>query len=156
MAWLQSRPLSVWVGTSQSLFAYPGVLLLHTIGLALVVGPSVLINLRLLGVGRQVPLATLKNAFPLMWVGFSINAASGAVLFAAAAEFTGVKPIFYVKLGLIFLAMITLIRIRRSAFGGRTMPHPDAPIPMRVKSLAVALLILWAAAITAGRYTAYL
>ena len=156
LVWLQSRPIAVWVGESQSLFAYPGVLLLHTIGLAMVVGPSVVLNLRLLGVGRRIPLATLKNVFPLMWVGFAINASSGIVLFAAAAELTGVKPVFYVKLGLILLAMITVTRIRRSVFGNPLMPDPDAPIPAIVKILAGTLLILWGAAITAGRYTAYL
>ena len=157
LVWLQSRPFAAWVGESPSLLAYPTFLFLHTLGLALVVGANAVLDLRVLGAGRRVPLATLQNVFRPMWVGFAINAVSGAVLFAAAAEFTGRKPIFYVKLGLIFLAMVTAMRIRRSLFGGRPAPAVnEAPIPPTVKMLAATSLILWAAAMTAGRYTAYL
>ncbi|MDA1185494.1 MAG: hypothetical protein O2930_12725 [Acidobacteria bacterium] len=154
LVWLQSRPLAVWVAESTSLFAYPTFLLFHTIGLAVVVGANVVLDLRVLGAGRRIPLDALRKIFSPMWVGFALNAASGAVLFAASAEFTGVKPIFYVKLGSILAAMIVMSLIRRSVFGvSRT---PDRPVPNAAKAMALASLLLWAGAITAGRYTAYM
>ena len=152
--WLQSRPLAVWVAESTSLFAYPTFLLFHTIGLAVVVGANVVLDLRVLGAGRQIPLEALRKIFVPMWVGFALNAASGGVLFAASAEFTGVKPIFYVKLGSILAAMIVMSLIRRSVFGASRTP--DSPTPDTAKALALVSLLLWAGAITAGRYTAYM
>ena len=154
LVWLQSRPLAVWVAESTSLFAYPTFLLFHTIGLAVVVGANVVLDLRVLGAGRQIPLEALRKIFVPMWVGFALNAASGGVLFAASAEFTGVKPIFYVKLGSILAAMIVMSLIRRSVFGASRTP--DSPTPDTAKALALVSLLLWAGAITAGRYTAYM
>ena len=154
LVWLQSRPLAIWVAESTSIFAYPTFLLFHTIGLAIVVGSNVVLDLRVLGAGRRIPLETLRKIFGPMWVGFAVNATSGAVLFAASAEFTGVKPIFYVKLGFILAAMIVMSLIRRFVFGASRIP--DSPIPRTAQGLALASLLLWAGAITAGRYTAYM
>ena len=154
LVWLQSRPLAIWVAESTSLFAYPTFLLFHTIGLAVVVGANVVLDLRVLGAGRRIPLDTLRTVFTPLWAGFALNATSGGVLFAASAEFTGVKPIFYVKLGSILAAMIVMGLIRRSVFGASRLP--DSPMPTAAKALALVSLLLWAAAITAGRYTAYM
>jgi hypothetical protein len=154
LAWLQSRSFSLWISESSSLLAYPSVLLVHTIGLAIVVGANVVIDLRMLGAGRQVPLSTLNRVYRPMWYGFTINAISGFLLFAAQAEWTGVKPVFWLKLALIGAALVITVVIRRTVFNDPGAS--DRPIPDGVKWLAIVSLILWAGGITAGRYTAYL
>ena len=153
LEWLQRSSVAVWVGESPSLWAYPPILTLHTVGLALVVGSNAVLDLRLLGAGRRIPLAALESVFRPLWIGFAINAVTGLALFVAAAEFTGTKPIFYVKLGFGFLGLATARLLRRVVFGNRAAL--DGPIPLGTKILAASSLILWAAAITAGRYTAY-
>ena len=154
LEWLQRSDLSIWVGESPSLWAYPTILTLHTVGLALVVGTNTVINLRLLGAGRRIPLEPLKTLYIPMLVGFGINALTGVALFVAAAEFTGTKPIFYAKLGFVFLGLGTAVAIRRAVFGNQEVLN--RPIVLGTKILAVTSLILWVAAITAGRYTAYI
>ena len=154
LEWLQRSDLSIWVGESPSLWAYPTILTLHTVGLALVVGTNTVINLRLLGAGRRIPLEPLKTLYIPMLVGFGINALTGVALFVAAAEFTGTKPIFYFKLGFVFLGLGTAVGIRRAVFGNQEALN--RPIALGTKILAVTSLILWVAAITAGRYTAYI
>lgn len=154
LEWLQRSDLAIWVGESPSLWAYPTILTLHTVGLALVVGTNAVINLRLLGAGRRIPLAPLKTLYIPMLVGFGINALTGVALFVAAAEFTGIKPIFYVKLGFVFLGLGTSVMIRRAVFGDQAAL--DRPIVLGTKILAVTSSIFWVAAITAGRYTAYI
>ena len=153
LVWLQQTSLAVWVAESPSLLAYPGILTLHTVGLALVVGSNAVLDLRLLGAGRRIPLSALEGLFGPLWTGFAVNALSGVLLFVASAEFTGTKPIFYVKLGFVFLGLGTARVLQRVVFGRRAAL--DAPIPGGTKILAAVSLILWAAAITAGRYTAY-
>ena len=74
---LQDSSFGFWVSTAPTIWAYPTILTLHTIGLAMIVGPNAVLDLRLLGVGPRIPIAELRNVFRIMAVGFLINASTG-------------------------------------------------------------------------------
>ena len=150
---LEHSALSTWVKTSPSLWAYSFVLFAHTVGLSLLVGTSVAVNLRLLGMARGLPLAPLDRFFRVMWIGFWINAVSGAVLFAADATTKAANPAFYVKMGFILVAVVDLAWIRRTIF---RQPRADNTVPVSARVLAVVSLLCWTGAITAGRLMAYI
>jgi hypothetical protein len=152
--WLQDTSFAHWVASSPSLLAYPTILTLHTVGMAIVVGTCAVMDLRLLGVGDGVPLTALQGAPRLVWTGFLINAATGLALFTTDAEHKAVQIVFFVKLALIFLALAVYARIRRLVF--RRSEALTAPISSEVKALAVLSLILWTGATVAGRLMAYL
>jgi hypothetical protein len=153
-AWLQETPFAHWVASDPSLLAYPTILTLHTVGMAIVVGTCVVMDLRLLGIATDVPLTALKGAPRLVWTGFLINAATGVALFTTDAEHKATQTVFFVKLALIFLALAVYARLRKLVFRG---PAPMAsPLPGEVKALAVLSLILWTGATVAGRLMAYL
>jgi hypothetical protein len=152
--WLQDTSFAHWVAGSPSLLAYPTILTLHTVGMAIVVGTCAVIDLRLLGVGDAVPLKALSGAPPLVWTGFLINAATGFALFTTDAEHKAMQTVFFVKLALIFLALIVYARIRRLVF--RSPAALASPISGEVKALAVLSLMLWTGATVAGRLMAYL
>lgn len=152
--WLQDTSFSHWVGSDPSLLAYPTILTLHTVGMAIVVGTCVVMDLRLLGVGEGVQLRALQGAPRLVWTGFLINAATGLALFTTDAEHKSMQTVFFVKLALIFLALIVYGRIRALVF--RNPAAMTAPITSGVKTLAVLSLILWTGATIAGRLMAYL
>ena len=57
--WLEGSGLSTWLRESQSIMAFPLVLALHTVGLGLVVGCTVVVNLRILGGASRIPLKPL-------------------------------------------------------------------------------------------------
>ena len=63
LGWLESTGLATWTRESPSLWAYPTILTLHTVGLAVVVGGSSVIALRLLGAGSRIPLTTLGSLY---------------------------------------------------------------------------------------------
>jgi len=151
---LQDSAFSMWVVGSDSLWSYPTILTLHTVGLAIIVGSAFVIDLRVLGIGRDVPVQQMRKVFGFFWTGFAVNLASGLVLFAVDAVHKAGQPVFLVKLTLIAVAIVITARIRRIAFGtaadGTSTTLGDA------RSLAVASLVLWAAAIIAGRLMAYL
>ena len=150
---LQNSAFSVWVVSSDSIWAYPMILTLHTVGLAIVVGAAIVIDLRLLGVGLQIPLVEMNRAFRIFWLGFLINLLSGVVLFVSEAADKAAQPVFLIKLTLIAVGVITTTRIRRVVF------RPDEPsdrLPRAARTLAAASLVLWAGAIVAGRLMAYL
>jgi hypothetical protein len=150
---LEHSAFCTWVRESGSLFAYPGILFLHTVGLAMLVGPNAVIDLRILGVGPQLSLTPLKGLLRMMWVGFWINAVTGSILLVSDASTKLANPAFAIKMVLIGLAVITIFLIKRFTFG------VAAPEPKRAtslgKALAVVSLVLWTGAITAGRLMAY-
>ena len=132
---------------------YPIFLMLHTVGLAMVVGPAWVLDLRLLGYGARLPVETLRGAFRIMWIGFFINASTGIALFISEADDKGLKWIFWVKLVSIAVALVVTSRLRRAVFGGGVAADVAPP---RARSLAKASLALWLVAITAGRLMAYI
>ena len=150
---IEESGFSRWVVGSSSVFAFPSILLLHTIGMGVVVGINAGINLRILGIAPAVPLAPLERFLPLFWVGFWINAATGIILLAADATTKMVNPDFYVKMVFIALAVINLRVLRNRVF--RDPLIDKVPPSMNVKVLAVTSLIFWLGAITAGRLLAY-
>ena len=142
-----------WVRESNSLWAYPGILFMHTLGTAVVVGVSAIVNLRVLGFARRLPVAPLERYFPIIWTGFSASAISGAILFAADATSKIVSPLFGVKMLAIVLGVVTMVVIRRRVFGDRRV---EATASARETRLAAASLVLWLVAIAAGRLMAYI
>ena len=104
---LEQTAFFAWVRESRSLLAYPGILLLHTLGMAVVVGLIGGIDLRILGFAPALPLAPMRKFLPIVWAAFAVNAVTGAILLAADATTKLTNPDFFIKMAFIFLAVIT-------------------------------------------------
>ena len=83
---LQESGVSQWIASSPSLLAYPMFLTLHTVGMAVVVGTCVVLDLRVLGLASDLPLRIFRGSPRLVWSAFTVNAATGAALFMIDAE----------------------------------------------------------------------
>jgi hypothetical protein len=119
--------------------------------MAILVGASVVVALRLLNVSSGVPLARLLPMYRIIWTGFAINLISGLILFITEAADRVVDPIFYIKLASIVFALWVGIAMKR-----RVLAAPDADAKSSLgRGLAVASLSLWTVAIVAGRLMAY-
>jgi hypothetical protein len=152
---LQESDFGVCVTSAPTIFGpdvYATILMLHTVGLAMIVGPAWVLDVRLLGYGARLPVEALRGAFRIMWIGFFINASTGIALFISEADDKGLRWIFWVKLASIALALVVTSRLRRAVFDGAVAPDVAPP---RARSLAKASLLLWLVAITAGRLMAY-
>ena len=149
--WLEATSLSTWLRESPSLWAFPFVLILHTVGLAFFVGTNVAWDVRVLGFSLGIPLEALRRYFLLMWAGFWVNAFSGVLLLIAYPTKALTNPLFYTKLALIAFGVVLAFRIRREV-NGLAAPA-DAP-PM-ARMLAAVSLVCWIAVIFAGRLLAY-
>lgn len=155
MAWLESTALATWTRESPSIWAYPTILTLHTVGLGIVVGLSAVIDLRLLGIAPRIRLASLSPLFRIIWAAFALNASTGVVLFMSDASTKSKQTVFYVKLLLIGMALVNTLLIRRVVVRDSAAADSDAS-HTRSGRLAASSLLLWAAATTAGRLMAYL
>lgn len=145
--------MSTWVRESGSLWAYPMILTAHTVGMSLLVGASAAVDLRLLGIAPQLPLRPMAAVFRMVWLGAALSGLSGMLLFAADATTKGTTSVFFVKLACIVGAVLVARRLQRLIVA-LSDDEPDGVPGARV--LAVASLVLWAGAITAGRFMAYL
>lgn len=153
LLWLESTAFSTWMRESTSIFAFPIVLALHTIGLGLIAGLNVAFDLRILGFAARIPVPEFRCFLPLMWLGLWVNVTSGLALLAAYPTKALTNPVFYLKLGLIVVALVILKVVRR-----RLLTEGMAPamsMSRNVKILATVSLGCWAGAITAGRLLAY-
>src|SRR5262245_625163 len=144
--------LSMWIPPPGSVLAFPTILLLHTYGMAVLVGLIGAIDLRILGFAPAVPLAPLERFFPAVWAAFWVNAVSGTLLVLSEAT-TLANLDFAVKMLFIAAAVILLRMLRTRVF---RRPHPgESDLPRGAKVIACASLVCWLGAITAGRLLAY-
>jgi hypothetical protein len=151
---LENSGFAVWVRESPSIFAFTTVLALHAIGLAIIVGLNVVVALRLLGYVPEIPVAKLKQLYPWMYVGFTINLLSGGSLMIANLRGELENWMFLTKLGLIALAMINMEIMRTRVFEDPAVVTGDA-LPRTARLFAISSLVLWSLAMIAGRLTSY-
>jgi len=152
LAILDQSAFAQWLIGSNSIWAYPTTLTLHTFGMMVLVGAAMMIDLRLLGFARAIPVTSMRNMFRIMWAAFTLNLVTGTMLFVGDATKRASQPLFAVKLALVAIGIVTIVLIRRRVFDGRQEP---IVIDGAVTRLAVVSLIVWCAAITAGRLLAY-
>jgi len=152
LASLENSGFGIWLRESPSIWAYPAVLTLHTVGLGVFVGGTAVLALRLLGWGKSIPLAPLEKLFPVIWTGFWVNAISGIALFVGDATTKGTTWVFMTKLGIIVVGVALLVALRRTVYGGEGGVAIETSTS---KALAAASLVLWFLAIVTGRYMAY-
>jgi len=117
------------------------------------VGVAAAIDLRILGFAPAIPLAPLERFLPVLWMGFWINAITGAVLFAVDATAKAASPDFLIKMAFIALGLINLRLIRTRVF--RDPDLDTRPLTTQAKVLAGASLFFWLGAIVSGRLLAY-
>ena len=125
----------------------------HAIGMSIVVGVVLMIDLRVLGFAERIPISAFERLFSVAWVGVAINVVSGVMLFSADAQRFATNYMFQIKIALIFVGAISVWVLLREIMGG---PRGEAVITPRAKVVAAISIVLWLGAITAGRLTAYL
>jgi hypothetical protein len=153
LAWIEDSDLSNWIRGSTSLLAFPTIITLHTIGMGFLAGGAAAISLRLLGFAPGIPLKPIERLYPLLWLAFAVNVATGILLLIAYPTKALTNPLFLIKLGLVGIAMWLLHHIGTTVLRAGDADKPPAGAP--VKSLALGSLAAWIAVITAGRLLAY-
>ena len=153
--WLETSALAIWVG--ESLWGYPIMLGMHAIGLAIVVGIFVMLDLRMLRVIRGVSFSAFVSLFRLAWTGLLFNALSGSALFSSQATTFVESAPFLIKISAVISGVIVGVFIqRRLKLRVADWDNADANIETSATALAALSLVCWIGAIFAGRLIAYL
>jgi len=150
---LESSDFADWVLTST--YGYPVLLTLHSIGLAMLVGVLVVINLRILGLVPAIPILQMRPLMSLVWGAFVVNAISGTALFVSDATRYYHSPTFRWKLLCILIGVALAAILSLSMLSEAGSAQRQRKIPTYAKILAAASVIAWLAAVGTGRYMAY-
>jgi len=134
-------------------WAMPTVLTLHTTGMAVLVGASWVLDLRLLGINRNVPLTAYRWVFRAVAIGLIVNLVTGVLLFMKNATTWGTALPFLAKMAFVVASAATILPIRTYVLNSGAGP---SEISDRARMLAIASIVAWTAAVTAGRLLAYL
>ena len=132
-------------------WAWPAAESLHFVGLSLLVGTIVVFDLRLLGVGRRIPIAALHALVRWTLVGYAITAVSGLMFLMTEPTEYIYNPAFHYKVLFMALAGVNALTFYATV-SRRTLTlgaGQHAPLPARM--IAAASLFLWMAVIVSGR-----
>lgn len=153
LEWLQGT----WVGVTvaESLWGYPLFETIHTIGMALLIGALGLINLRVLGFKPDLPLLETRQLLPLAWLGFTLNAISGGLLFTSDAVYFFSSYTFRIKMVLIILGGINAGLLGSKIFREAPAGAPPVAPTKGAKWIAATSLVFWFGAVICGRLIAY-
>jgi uncharacterized protein DUF6644 len=154
LAWLESTQIAAAIRTSR--WMYPAFETGHYIGLSLLVGGIMLIDLRVLGFARRLPLKSMIGLLPFVWVGFAINVTTGSLLFIYGATQFGTNPAFWVKMTFVGVAGLNALAfdlsVKRYSYDWVAADRP----PPLVKTFATLSFALWLCVVTTGRWMAYI
>lgn len=129
-------------------WAYPLLEVLHILGIALLVGSLLLLELRIAGLATALPLAPLARlALPVALLGFALIAASGLLMFAGQAGELLANRAFVLKMLLVMAAGLNAAVFH--ARGGLQR------LDRLARTQTVLSLGLWIAVIICGRWIAY-
>lgn len=154
-SWLYHQPGLTALRESQ--FAYPAVQVVHVLGLVLMIGPVVLVDLRLLNLlfKREPAHVILGQLLPLSWIGFAILLISGPLLFAAQAEKVYANPFLQLKFLLLIVAGLNVAVFHRTTYTRVSVWGESGATPGRAKLAAVLSLALWVGVLSASHYIPY-
>jgi hypothetical protein len=150
---IEQSGVSIWLRESDSVLGFWFVLSWHAIGMVLLVGASAVIDLRILGVVPDLPLAPLKGLYRFIWMGFWIQVSSGLFLLIAYPTKSLTNADFYLKLVLIGLGLTITQRLKNRVLSDTSLT--EAAMMAKGKVFAAWSLIFWLGAIAAGRLLAY-
>ncbi len=139
----------MFTGIQLSPWAYPTLEIVHIVGIALLLGNLVLLELRVFGKGRALPVADLSRlGLTLVAIGFSLAALSGTLMFATQPNELLANRAFTIKLVLLLLASINAVIFHSR----KSLEKLDTT----AKALMLTSTLIWLGVIACGRWIAYL
>ena len=145
--WLKSASIATFVNTTA--WAWPANETLHFIGLSLVLGVVLVVNLRILGVMKNVSFAALHRLLPWGILGFGVNLITGILFFITIPEQYTQNVALHWKVVLMLIAAANALYFTLFEEAWALGPGDDAPPTAKV--IAASTIFLWIGVIYFGR-----
>lgn len=135
---------------------YPLLKAMHILGIALMFGIVTLVDLRMLGLFRGIPIATVMRLLSLACIGFAIIVLTGVPMLTATATTIARSYAAPWKFGLILLGGANVLIFHLLIHPKLNCERPICLIQKSAKMSAIVSLLTWSGAIIAGRFLAYI
>lgn len=137
-------------------WTWPALETFHFLGLCLLIGAVLIMDLRLIGFQRAIPLAAVHRLTPIAIVGFAINLVTGLGFLFGDPYLYVINYAFWVKMGLVLLAGINFLFFTFKVEPDLAKLGPNDATPMVAKSVGALSLVFWFGVLAYGRLLPYL
>lgn len=138
-----------------SLWVWGLLMFLHFVGLVLIVGTVGILDLRIMGFLKQLPLAPLQRFVPWAMAGLGINVLTGLLAFIGSPDRYVTSSAFWLKMLSLLLLGVNVLTFYLTGISDRMEQLESGDdAPMTAKLIAGTALVLWLAVIVFGRYIA--
>lgn len=152
LGWIAASPVAGAMKGSVTLYALVNAG--HILALGLVIGAILPLDLRLLGLFRQVPAEALGPFLSrAAATGIALAIVTGASLFSVRPAEYAANPAFLTKIALLSLGIANAILLRLGADWSQACSGQD--ISARLRLHAAISMTIWIAAVVAGRWIAF-
>jgi hypothetical protein len=149
VSWVHDAGISGWITGWPWL--WPICEVIHFVGLALLVGVTGFLDLRLLGAMRSVPVAAIVDFMPWAVLGFGLNLATGVTFFLGAPEQYVNNVAFYAKMLFIVVAGINAIYFQIMLFKKTRLVAAGERAPVQARVVALVSMGCWLLVMYWGR-----
>lgn len=149
---------STWINSLALNYAWtwPIMETIHFVGMSLLIGSIIVMDLRLLGVQRVIPSMTVHSLLPLAFIGFGLNLLTGIVFMFGDPYRYAVNISFQIKMVLVLLAGLNALLYAIKVAPALASTGPQSDPPTIAKAVGATSLVLWIGVVCFGRLIPYL
>jgi hypothetical protein len=136
-------------------WAWPIMEMLHYFGLCLLLGGLFVIDLRLAGLNRRLPLRALDTALPVVYLGFGLNLVTGTLFFIGNPIHYALNPAFQLKMLLVLLAGLNGLYYRLKLRPALAQAADETALPADARIVGALSLLFWIGVVLFGRLIPY-
>jgi len=144
---LRAAPIALFINTTN--WAWPTLETLHFIGLSMIMGVALIVNLRMLGVAKNISFAGLHRMLPWGILGFGLNVVTGFLFFLTTPDQYTTNLSLHIKMVLMMIAGLNIFYFTTFDETWNLSPGDDAPV--RAKVVTTFTVALWIGVIYFGR-----
>ena len=146
-------PLNQWI--LNTLWLWPAMEITHFIGLSLLLGGLIVIDLRMAGYFKALNPAATHQLLPLVFIGFGLNLGTGVLFFYGDPLRYSVNIGFQIKMVLVVLAGLNALLYHWKVVPLMRTWDPQADSPIIAKCVAFTSLTAWTGVLLCGRLIPY-
>ena len=145
--WIRVASIAGFINTTN--WAWPTLETLHFIGLSMILGVALVVNLRMLGVAKNISFSALHRLLPWGILGFGLNVSTGLLFFVTIPEQYTQNLALHIKMILMMIAGVNILYFTIFEEPWKLGPGDDASV--RAKVVTTVTVVLWIGVIYFGR-----
>jgi hypothetical protein len=149
------RGIKLTVPFMHSKWGWPIAQIAHFLGLSLLIGTIFMFDLRMLGLGKRIPIGALHKLVPWGIAGFLLNIVTGFMFVTAAPDQYIYNSAFHWKMLFMLLAGLNVLVFYSFTFGKAALIESGGSPAFLAKVAAGSSLFLWTGIIVFGRMLAF-